>query len=130
MNDTNQTDTENGVQLDLLNGDKLQDLTSNEKIRLILDSVQKENIVILEIGLEPEEESKLIERTMTQIQPDGFSGIEIETYQPVKEKKTGLIGRVLNKDDNDSKLTIIGPANKIQTLHKDEQLLSTLVTNN
>ncbi|PSQ12491.1 DUF2073 domain-containing protein, partial [Halobacteriales archaeon QS_7_69_60] len=30
--------------------------------------------------------------------------------------------------DEPNKLTVIGPANRIETLHKDETLISTLVT--
>jgi hypothetical protein len=33
----------------------------------------------------------------------------------------------MGTDDSDSKLTVIGPANRIETLHKDENLISTLI---
>ena len=39
-----------------------------------------DKIVILETGLSPDEESKLIEITMSEIHPEGFTGIEIETH--------------------------------------------------
>ena len=54
------------------------------EIRLILDEVIAGNIVVLEKGLSPEESSKLIEMTMMEINPDGFSGIEMETYPPAR----------------------------------------------
>jgi hypothetical protein len=114
-----------GVQVDLISGDRLDGLRTMEKIRLILDTVHDGNIVILERGLSPEEESKLIEVTMSEISPDGFTGIEIESY-PTGGSDSGFLGRIMGKND-DAKLTVIGPANQIETLHKDEQLISTLI---
>jgi hypothetical protein len=97
-----------------------------EKIRMILDGVHEGNIVILEEGLSPEEESRLIEVTMTEISPDEFNGIEIETY-PKSGSPDGLLNRLMGKNQT-KKLTVIGPANQIETLHKDETLISALVS--
>lgn len=119
-------DGDNGVQIDLVSGERMEGMTTMEKIRLILDGVHEGNIVVLERGLDPEEESKLIEVTMTEINPDEFAGIEIESY-PQEPKDSGIIGRLMGKRVA-NKLTVIGPANRIETLHKDETLISTLVT--
>jgi hypothetical protein len=121
------TDPGDGVQIDLISADRMDGLTTMEKIRLILDGVHDDNIVILERGLSPDEESKLIEVTMSEISPDGFTGIEIETYPGPDSSDSGLLDRLMGRKD-DSKLTVIGPANRIQTLHKDENFISTLVT--
>jgi hypothetical protein len=118
--------TEDGVQIDLVSGERMNNLRSMEKIRLILDGVRDGNIVILEEGLSPDEESKLIEVTMTEISPDEFAGIEIESY-PQQESNQGLFSRLFGRDPP-NKLTVIGPANRIETLHKDENLISALVT--
>jgi hypothetical protein len=115
-----------GVQLDLISGERMSDLTSMEKIRLILDGVREGNIVVLEQGLSPDEESKLIEVTMSEINPDEFSGIEIESY-PRPDSGGGFLGRLVGSK-SEQKLTVIGPADRIETLHKDENLISTLVT--
>ena len=117
---------DDGVQIDLISAERMDGLRTMEKIRLILDGVHDDNIVILETGLSPDEESKLIEVTMSEISPDGFTGIEIETY-PSDGGDSGLLGRIMGKKE-DSKLTVIGPANRIKTLHKDENFISTLVT--
>lgn len=85
--------TEDGVQIDLVSGERMKNLRSMEKIRLILDGVRDGNIVILEEGLSPDEESKLIEVTMTEISPDEFAGIEIESY-PQQESNQGLFSRL------------------------------------
>ncbi|RDI73069.1 DUF2073 domain-containing protein [Halopelagius longus] len=116
-----------GVQIDLISGARMEGLTSMEKIRLILDGVRDGNIVILEEGLSPDEESKLIEVTMTEISPDEFNGIEIETYPQSKAGSQGFLGRLMGSEET-KKLTVIGPANQIETLHKDENLISALVS--
>ena len=116
-----------GVQIDLISGERMDGLASMEKIRLILDSVHEGNIVILEEGLSPEEESKLIEVTMSEINPDEFEGIEIETYPKNDTGGGGLFDR-LTGSSPPKKLTVIGPANRMETLHKDETLIKTLVS--
>jgi len=121
------TDEADGVQIDLISGERMQGLASMEKIRIILDGVHDGNIVILEEGLSPEEESRLIEVTMAEIDPDGFNGIEIETYPQNDARDQSLLGRIMGQEDT-AKLTVIGPANQIETLHKDETLISALVS--
>jgi hypothetical protein len=116
-----------GVQIDLISGARMENLTSMEKIRLILDGVREGNIVILEEGLSPDEESKLIEVTMTEISPDEFNGIEIETYPRSETADRSFLDRLMGREST-KKLTVIGPANQIQTLHKDENLISALVS--
>jgi hypothetical protein len=116
-----------GIQIDMISADRMEGMRTMEKIRLILDGVHDGNIVILEQGLEPEEESKLIEVTMSEINADGFTGIEIETYPGAKTGGSGLLSRIMGNDEG-NKLTVIGPANRIETLHKDETLISALVS--
>jgi hypothetical protein len=122
-NDDNDGD---GVQIDLISSERMADLASMEKIRTILDGVHDGNIVILEEGLSPDEESRLIEVTMAEIDPDEFTGIEIETY-PRPDSGGGFLSRIIG-NENTAKLTVIGPADRIQTLHKDETLISALIT--
>ncbi|WP_248517598.1 DUF2073 domain-containing protein [Salinarchaeum laminariae] len=121
------TDDGSGVQIDLISGERMDGLASMEKIRIILDGVHDGNIVILEEGLTPDEESRLIEVTMSEIDPDGFNGIEIETYPQNDARDKSLLGRLMGQEDT-AKLTVIGPANQIETLHKDETLISALVS--
>ncbi|NLB01162.1 MAG: DUF2073 domain-containing protein [Methanomicrobiales archaeon] len=116
-----------GVQIDLISAERLDRLTSMEKIRLILDDVMEGNIVILEKGLAPEEQSKLIEITMREIAPDGFSGIEMETY-PIKDAQGGFLSKLLGGKRSESRLTVIGPANQLKTLKKEKDLISAWVS--
>ncbi|MDY6775503.1 MAG: DUF2073 domain-containing protein [Halobacteria archaeon] len=119
-----ETDSD-GVPIDMISSERMEGMASIEKVNLILDSVREGKIVILESGLSPDEESKLIEVTMSEISPDGFSGIEIESY-PKQEASQGILGKILG--NKPSKLTVIGPANQIQTLHKDSDLITALVS--
>lgn len=114
-----------GVQIDLISSDRLSSMASMEKIRLILDEVKEGKIVVLESGLDPQEETKLIEVTMTEISPDGFIGIEIESY-PQKQRQ-GFLARVFSRNPH-ARLTVIGPANQMKMLHKDRDLISALVS--
>ena len=123
-------DRRDGVQIDLISGERMNGMASMEKIRMILDGVHNGNIVILEEGLSPDEESKLIEVTMAEISPDEFNGIEIETYPRSETRDASLIGRIMGAEQPEAKLTVIGPANQIETLHKDETLISALVSHN
>jgi hypothetical protein len=116
-----------GVQIDLVSRERMDGMRSMEKIRMILDGVRDGNIVILETGLTPDEESKLIEVTMSEINPDDFSGIEIESYPRSETADSSFLGRIMGKQES-SKLTVIGPANQIETLHKDRNLISALVS--
>jgi hypothetical protein len=118
-----------GIQIDLISDERLARLTPMEKIRLILDDVKKGNIVVLEKGLPPEEASKLIEITMMEIMPDGFTGIEMETY-PAREGVEGfsaLFSRMIGKRP-ESRLTVIGPANQIKMIRKEKDLISAWVS--
>ena len=125
--DVGDPDDGDGVRIDLISGARMEGLTGMEKIRLILDGVRDGNIVILEEGLSPDEESKLIEVTMTEISPDDFSGIEIETYPKAEATDQSLLDKLMGRESTQT-LTVIGPANQIETLHKDENLISTLVS--
>jgi len=129
---TNADDSEpsDGVQIDLISGERMDGMATMEKIRMILDGVHDGNIVVLEEGLTPDEESRLIEVTMAEISPDEFNGIEIETYPKSETRDSSLLGRIMGNDKVETKLTVIGPANQIETLHKDETLISALVSRN
>lgn len=112
-----------GVQINLISKERLSKMGSMEKIRMILDNVKEGKIVVLETGLTPDEEAKLIEVTMLEIDHENFVGIELESY-PYKEKS--LISKILGKKRG--RLTIIGPANRLKTIEKQEDLIKALIT--
>jgi Uncharacterized protein conserved in archaea len=116
-----------GVQIDLISEERLSKLTSMEKIRMILDDVRQGTIVILEKGLAPEEQSTLIEMTMREILPDGFNGIEIESY-PSKDESPTFLRKLMGKTKSESRLTVIGPANQLRMIKKDKDIISAWIS--
>ncbi|AEA46271.1 DUF2073 domain-containing protein [Archaeoglobus veneficus] len=111
-----------GVQLNLISKDRLDKMASMEKIRMILDEVKSGKIVVLESGLTPEEEAKLIELTMLEIDHENFVGIEVESYP---QKSKGFFDKLFGKSKG--RLTVIGPANRLKTLQKRDDLITALV---
>jgi len=116
----------NGIQMDLISEDKMNTMTPMEKVRLILDGVRNGKILVLEKGLTPDEQNKLIELTMAEITPEDFSGIEIETY-PVKHTDS-FFSKLLGKTSLKTRLTVIGPADQLKTIRKDGDLISAFVS--
>lgn len=111
-----------GVQLDMLSADRLSKMTSYEKIRLILDDVHQGCVVVLERGLSPEEQGKLLEATMMEIAPGAFSGIEIETYPSFGGNDKGIFGKLFKKGDA-SRMMVIGPVDQLKMLSREKDRL-------
>lgn len=118
-----------GVQIDMISAERMDRMTMMEKVRLILDDVMQGNIVILEKGLSPEEQSLLIEKTMFEIAPDGFAGIEMETYsREFLQEKQSFFGKIFGKKAGSSgRLTVIGPADQMKTIKKESDFISAWV---
>lgn len=112
--------------MDMISEDKMNRMTPMEKVRMILDGVKNGKILVLEKGLTPNEEAKLIEMTMTEITPDDFAGIEIESYPTKNNQK--LLDKIFRKPVIKTRLTVIGPANQLKTLRKDKDLISAIVS--
>lgn len=93
------------IKMNLISEDKINSMTSTEKLRFVLDGVKSGNIVVLEGGLTSEEQMKLIELTMTEVDDD-FSGIEMNGYP----SKKGFLN--IRKK---TRLTVIGPAKMMHT---------------
>jgi len=111
-----------GVQLNMISRERLNKMASMEKLRMIIDEVKSGRIVVLETGLSPEEEAKLIEMTMVEIDHENFIGIEVETY---RQQTGSIFGRLFGKPKG--RLTVIGPANRLQTLQRQRDFISAIV---
>lgn len=115
-----------GIQMDLISEEKLAEMAPVEKVRFIIDEVRSGKILVLEKGLTPEEEASLIEMTMTLIDPEGFSGIEMESYP--SKTDTSIFGKILKKNAVRTRLTVVGPADQLKTLKKDRNMISALLS--
>lgn len=106
------------VKIDIIAEEKIAAMKEQERIRFVLDGVKSGNIVVLEGGLTPDEQMKLIEVTMTEINED-FTGIEIGGDS---RKKSFL--RLRKK----SRPTVIGPAKVMETIKKDKHSISAVIS--
>lgn len=110
------------IQVDFIGTDRLDELGTMEKVRLIIDKVKDNKIIVLEEGLTSDEQGTLVESTMTEIsqEKDGFSGLEIETKRR-ETGSSGLFSRFTSSNDGEP-LMIIGPANKLQTIDDNDTM--------
>jgi len=112
------------IKVNLISHQKLEGLSTEEKIQFILQEVEKGEILVLERGLSAEEQAKLIERTMKEINPDKFIGIEMEGYR--EDGKRGFFQKLLGKI-RQPRITLIGPADKLKTVYKDNDVIKTII---
>ncbi|MBW3584108.1 MAG: DUF2073 domain-containing protein [Euryarchaeota archaeon] len=105
-----------GVTINLVSADRMGPMTETEKIRFILDEVEDGRILVLERGLTPMEEARLIQATMAEIDTDTFIGIEMQSYgtEPYRNVFQKLILGAPRP-----RMAVIGPANLLQTVRKD-----------
>ncbi len=112
-----------GITVNLVSRNKLESLTSSEKIDYILQEVKKGKILILESGLTSVEQTNLIKQTMAKIDQDTFIGIELEGYP---EERASLIHRILGIIKK-PRMTVVGPANLLKTIRKDDTVIETVI---
>lgn len=104
--------------MDLISEDRISSMGSMEKLRFVLEGVKSGNIVVLEGGLTSEEQMKLIELTMTEVDEE-FPGIEMTGY-PTKRGFLNMRRK--------TRLTVIGPAKIMRTMKKEKDLISALIS--
>jgi len=114
---------DNGISVNLVSKQKLEMFSSNDKLRFILDEVQKGKILVLEHGLTPIEQASLIENTMKEIKEDTFIGIEMEGYS---DERPSFIQRLLGVMKK-PRMTVIGPAHLLKTIRKDNDMIQTMI---
>jgi len=117
------TKKDNGISFNLVSRRKLDELSSNEKLKFILKEVKKGRILVLEHGLTPTEQTSLIENTMKEIEQDTFIGVEMEGYgedTPTFLQKLFGIGKR-------PRMTMIGPADLVRTVRKDDNMIQTKI---
>jgi hypothetical protein len=106
------------IKMDLISEDRISSMGSMEKLRFVLEGVKSGNIVVLEGGLTSEEQMKLIELTMTEVDEE-FPGIEMTGY-PTKRGFLNMRRK--------TRLTVIGPAKIMRTMKKEKDLISALIS--
>jgi len=117
------TKKDRGISVNLVSRQKLDELSSDEKLKFILKEVQKGKILVLEHGLTPMEQTSLIENTMKEIEHDAFIGIEMEGYAEDRPTFIQKILGVIKKP----RMTMIGPAHLLRTVQKDSDIIQTMI---
>ena len=112
-----------GISVNLISRQKLEELSSNDKLDFILKEVQKGKVLVLEQGLTSMEQTNLIEHTMREIEQDTFIGIEMEGYN---EDKPTFLQKFLGKIKK-PRMTVIGPADLLKTIRKDNNMIQTRI---
>jgi len=111
------------VEIKMISERKLKSLTTAEKVAMILDDVTHGRVVILERGLDPFEEARLIAATMSRVDDD-FTGIEIQSHP--HERPGSPLARLLN--GRRRHMTVIGPADRMKTVCREQDLISAVIT--
>lgn len=103
-----------------------------QRIRKIMGIILEKKIIILQGRLKPEEETKLIEHTMTLVgNLKGFQGIEIATISGDGKNK-GLFDRVRHNiariliGEQDA-VTIIGPATLVKEIKRNPKKIELML---
>ena len=117
------TKNDKGISVNLISRQKLEELSSNEKLKFILKEVQKGKVLVLEQGLTSMEQTNLIEHTMREIEQDTFIGIEMEGYS---EDRPTFLQKFLGKMKK-PRMTVIGPADLLKTIRKDSNMIQTKI---
>jgi len=113
-----------GSAIHLISQEKMEGMGTQERLRFILDEVEKGKILVLERGLTPQEEAKLIEQTMREIDQDSFIGIEMQSYG--MDHSGGFIKRAVLGGPR-PRMAVIGPADKLRLVSKDNEQIVTKV---
>jgi len=120
---TKLTKKDKGISVNLISRQKLEELSSNEKLDFILKEVQRGKVLVLEQGLTSMEQTNLIEHTMREIEQDTFIGIEMEGYS---EDRPTFLQKFLGKMKK-PRMTVIGPADLLKTIRKDNNMIQTKI---
>lgn len=122
-----------GFSIQFLPYSEIRDLDSTERIKKILGIILKNNILILQGRLKPEEETRLIGDTMAMIgHVKNFSGIELAVVSENgnEEKFLDKIKKNLAKALTGGDLgavTIIGPATIVKEIKKNPKKIELLL---
>jgi hypothetical protein len=113
-----------GPNVHLISHETIEGMGTEEKIRFILDEVEAGKVLVLERGLTPQEEAKLIEQTMREVDQEHFIGIEMQSYGMDRGKN--LFQRVAMGGPR-PRMAVIGPASLLKLVSKDNQKIVTQI---
>lgn len=117
---------ENGVKINLISRRKLDTMSSQEKLRFILDEIKKGTVLVLERGLTAVEEIDLIKATMNEIDHQTFIGIEMQSYSSDDLETESWFSKLIGRAKV-PRMSVIGPANLLKTIHKNGTMVQAMI---
>ena len=111
------------VQIEFVSSKTLRQMSTKQRLDLVLQSVKKNTILVLEEPLTMDEERQLIRETM-KIITKSFPGIEISSLSSEEQDLRSSVIRLLG--GKTSGLTVVGPANLVKEMKKDPNKLRVL----
>ena len=122
-----QTIIDSGVKINLISSRKLDNMSSEQKLRFILDEVKRGTVLVLERGLTAVEEIDLIKATMSEIDHQTFIGIEMQSYSSDDVKaSTGWFSKLIGRA-RVPRMSVIGPANLLKTIQKNGTMIQAMI---
>jgi hypothetical protein len=117
-----------GLTIQFLPYSEIENLSSGDRIKKILDIILDNKLVVIQGKLKSEEEARLIEDTMALVgRIKGFKGVELAVISPdvrrrdvLSQLKHGIANALVG---NTESLTVIGPASIIKEMKKDPRKL-------
>lgn len=111
-----------GYQVDFVPYTETQYLSLDEKVNYILSKVTQRRILVLEKGLSPEEELRLIRKTMNRIDYTDFIGIKLISFDGGEAlRRAKLFGKNSSKN---KAFTIVAPDGAVDVLKDERGILS------
>ena len=119
---------DDGVTIEFLSRTKLQEKTFDEKVEAVIDRVKDNAVLVLEEGWSHEEERRLIQNAMDEIDED-FPGIEFlglnDGESRFKRAKKMFYEKVLNEKYRGG-ITIVGNSRVMEKVKKERDAVSFL----
>ncbi len=114
--------TKDGIKIEFLSKMKLQEKAFEEKLDLIMNSVQDENILVLEEALNAEEKAQLIEKSMEECDEE-FPGIEFSGFNSEANLLERIIGNITGNPKKNG-LLIVGSSDVMEKVEEDKDAIS------
>lgn len=119
---------DDGVTIEFLSKGKLQDKTFDEKVETVIERVKENAVLVLEEGWSHEEERRLIQSAMDEIDED-FPGIEFlgltDRDSKLNRAKKMFYEKVLNERYREG-ITIVGNSRVMEKVKKERDAVSFL----
>ncbi len=104
----------------------LSSMSQDEKIKYIVNRIKNyKALLVLDETLSPEDEIKLIEYTMKEVDFENFTGIKMLRFDLLEKKG----GKRRGRKPKNRQITVVAPAGIVEISSKDEGFLAIDILN-